>query len=79
MGGLNKEYVGDGVYIQKGAFKGQFVLTTENGVDIENAIYLEYKMIKYIHNYTERIFTKDCRKLGNVITYTTVIKDDNDV
>ncbi len=54
---MAKEYIGDGVYIKEGGYKGEFILTTENGISIQNTIILEYKMIEQIFNYAQRIFT----------------------
>lgn len=36
----NKAYLGDGAYVQDGSFKGEIVLTTENGVSEQNRIVL---------------------------------------
>ena len=37
------EYLGDSVYVQEGSFKGEIVLTTNNGLpdDPRNKIYME--------------------------------------
>jgi hypothetical protein len=29
--GLNKDYLGDSVYVEEGSFKGEVILTTDNG------------------------------------------------
>ena len=36
-----KQYLGDGVYCAPGSFDGEVVLTTEDGVSVQNAIILE--------------------------------------
>lgn len=46
----NKEYLGDGVYISDDGF--QFRITTENGVSVQNEVFMEplvvESLIKYI-------------------------------
>lgn len=56
---MEKEYVGDGVYINVGDFHGQIVLTTENGICVENRIFLELEMIETISSYAARSMKED--------------------
>lgn len=44
-----KEYLGDGVYVE--IVNDQIVLTTENGVDITNIIYLEPQVLTNLFEY----------------------------
>jgi len=55
---MDKEYVGDGVYIQQGHYRTQIVLTTENGVSIDNTIYLDLNMIGFINKYVDKLIDK---------------------
>jgi hypothetical protein len=41
---MSKEYIGDGVYANPN--DGGIELTTENGIDIDNTIYLEWSVMK---------------------------------
>lgn len=53
-GNDNKEYIGDGVCIEH---DGQcFILTTENGIEITNKIYLEPFIIPDLIKYIRRIY-----------------------
>ena len=52
---VEKEYIGDGVYIQIGNFNSGVKLTTENGVCTKNTIWLDFDMIEVINRYIERI------------------------
>ena len=36
----NKSYLGDGAYVQQGSFKGEVVLTTEDGISVQNRVVL---------------------------------------
>ena len=40
----NKEYLGDGVYVESN--KHEIILTTENGIEIINTIYLDINVAK---------------------------------
>lgn len=46
MEGIKKQYLGDGVYIGQGACLGDFVLTTENGIETTNRITLEREVVE---------------------------------
>lgn len=49
-----KEYIGDGVYIQPTDF-GDYLLTTENGIEVTNSIWLEHRMFDLLIQYRDRI------------------------
>lgn len=51
---LLKDYLGDGVYIDV-APHGGLVMTTENGVEATNTIYLEPAVLAALDRYRERI------------------------
>lgn len=36
----NKSYLGDGAYVQQGSFLGEVVLTTEDGISVQNRVVL---------------------------------------
>jgi len=51
-----KEYLGDAVYV---AFDGyNIVLTTENGVEATNTIFLEPQVIRDLQIFIERVRTE---------------------
>lgn len=52
---IEKEYIGDGVYIQPGNYKGCVILTCENGIETYERIHLEPDMVKNIMNYVEKM------------------------
>ncbi len=49
----NKEYIGDGVYIQ-GTCE-EIILTTEDGISVQNTIILDVDLIKNINRFVDRI------------------------
>ena len=51
---MDKSYIGDGIYIKEGDFVGQFELTTEDGINAQNIIYLETEHIETINQYVKR-------------------------
>lgn len=50
---MDKEYLGDGVYIE-GFDSGELILTTENGVEVTNSIYLEPEVVTALQTYLRR-------------------------
>ncbi len=54
--GKDKDYLGDGVYINHDNF--HTILTTEDGISVSNIIYLEPEMAAKIIAYQERIREK---------------------
>ena len=48
----NKEYLGDGVYVQNDGFG--LILTTENGFSVTNEIYLEPEVYAKLISYMDR-------------------------
>lgn len=53
---MNKLYIGDGIYIQQGSYLGEFILTTENSIEVTNTIILENQMIESIVAYTKQAY-----------------------
>lgn len=55
---MNKQYLGDGAYIEWDEYSGQLVLTAENGTEVTSTIYLgpvEYKaLVRYVENIKDR-------------------------
>lgn len=48
-----KEYLGDGVYVQ--LRNGALLLTTENGIAVQNEIVLEAEVFDELCQYVERL------------------------
>lgn len=40
MADTKKAYLGDGAYVQHGSYQGEVVLTTENGISVQNRVVL---------------------------------------
>ena len=51
---MNKEYLGDAVYIEVNRF-GDIILTTEDGVNVTNRIVLEPSVLEAFENYLRRL------------------------
>lgn len=49
---MNKEYIGDGVYINNDGYS--IILTTENGISTQNEIYLESAILRSMLDYIRR-------------------------
>ena len=49
----DKAYIGDGVYVVMG--RGTICLTTENGVEIQNTIYLEPEVWRALKLWVEDV------------------------
>ena len=62
-----KQYLGDSVYVAEGKFRGQIVLTTENGLpdDLSNTIYIELEMIKSLVEFGSRLLLKYAEEDAN--------------
>ncbi len=54
MSVLPKEYIGDGIYIKDNGF--EVILTTENGISIQNEIVIEPSEWLAIRTYFERVY-----------------------
>ena len=53
---MNKSYLGDGVYVEEDDdTPNVFVLTTEDGVMIQNTIYMEPEVLSNFFHWIERI------------------------
>lgn len=48
-----KKYLGGGVYVDIDGERGMLVLTTENGINVTNTIYLEYEVITDLIRYVQ--------------------------
>lgn len=53
MSDLFKSYLGDGVYVDYDGYG--LVMTTENGIETTNSIYLEPKVIAALDRYREQL------------------------
>lgn len=53
---MTKTYLGDGVYAD--IVQGMIVLTTENGVDVSNTIFLEPEVYAALQEWVQRITAK---------------------
>ncbi len=51
-----KEYIGDGVYVDFDGFG--VVMTTENGIEVQNTVYLEPNVMKNLIAYYSRMVNK---------------------
>lgn len=51
---IPKDYLGDGVYVSDDG-DGGVVLTTENGIGVQNCIYLEPAVIRALLGYLQRM------------------------
>lgn len=50
----DKQYIGDGVYVQHDDFGGIW-LTTENGISVTNKICLEPEVMRSLREYDDRM------------------------
>lgn len=55
----NKAYLGDGVYIQEGSYRGEFILTTEDGISVQNTIVLDDVVIAAMIRYFNKARTEE--------------------
>ena len=62
---MTKQYLGDGVYFGPGRYEDEYILTTENGVDITNIIYLERDTLIALKYYIDLIFQREKEKKSN--------------
>ena len=49
-----QEYLGDGVYIRKWHSDMSYILTTDDGVAVDNTIFLEPEVVKALIEYIEK-------------------------
>lgn len=54
---MNKEYIGDGVYVEYENYS--VILTTENGVEVTNRIVLESDVLDNVNKYLKRMFNNN--------------------
>ena len=58
-------YLGDGVYV---AFEGvDFILTTENGIEVTNTIFLEFEHIEALMTFAKRSYSEPDSPAGTAI------------
>lgn len=50
---MSKEYLGDGVYVD--VERGMLKLTTENGIETTNTVYLEPEVYDKLVKYAQRL------------------------
>lgn len=51
---MSKQYLGDSVYVDKVEGSGGLVLTTENGVEASNIIFLDDSMVAALLEYIKK-------------------------
>lgn len=51
----HKDYLGDGAYIQQGDYLGEVVLTTEDGISVQNRVVLGPMEIAALKRWLQRI------------------------
>ncbi len=60
-----KRYLGDGVYVAPGSCLGELILTTEDGISVQNTIVLDPSIVQGI-----------ARFMDHVVTYAKQLQDD---
>lgn len=54
---MNKQYIGDGVYVQPDTFDG-VILTTSDGVKVTNVVYMERAVVEAFLQYVKELYSK---------------------
>lgn len=54
---IDKTYIGDGIYADDIGYA--MILTTEDGISVQNVIHIEVRELKAINRYAEAIWGKD--------------------
>ena len=49
----HKAYLGDGAYVQQGRYRGEVILTTENGISVQNRVVLGPEEIRALGRWLE--------------------------
>lgn len=49
----DKSYLGDGAYIQLGSFHGEVLITTEDGVSVQNTVVLDESGLRSLVAYVQ--------------------------
>lgn len=60
-GKMEKEYIGDGAYVEFDGYA--LILTTENGIEVTNTIYLEPDVLDKLNRYADKIRKKPGEKV----------------
>lgn len=55
---MDKQYIGDGLYIQEGSYHGEIILTTEDGISIQNTIHIDVLGLACINRYVASVDRK---------------------
>lgn len=55
----HKTYLGDGVYADIDQWDGSLILTTENGISVENTIVIDSSVWRSLLKYVERMSAKE--------------------
>jgi hypothetical protein len=50
-----KVYLGDGCYARQGRFAGEIILTTEDGISVQNEIFMEPEVLKALNEFSENL------------------------
>ena len=50
-----KTYLGDGAYASRGRYAGEIILTTENGIEVLNTIYLDPVCLDNLEDFRKRM------------------------
>ena len=54
---MNKQYIGDGVYVEQSPHEaGALILTTEDGITATNKIYIEPEVWEQLQTYYDKAF-----------------------
>ena len=64
---MSKTYLGDGVYVDLNPY-GQLVLTTENGIEAYNTIYLEPEVYRALVAYVDQLRKKPDKEIEDDAT-----------
>lgn len=51
----HKRYLGDGAYVQQGNYIGEVVLTTEDGISVQNRVVLGPHEIRMMDNWLKEV------------------------
>ena len=59
----DKAYLGDGVYVERNPASGDLALTTENGIETTNTIYLEPEVWGALISYLWKHYAENLKSL----------------
>lgn len=55
----NRSYLGDGVYIAPGRFRGEYIICTSNGITDQHHIYLDTYVWRALKAYLDKIVEEE--------------------